>query len=127
MSLNWKEINLILEELELPGMQIQKVVQSTYDTLGLSLYGKKGAKNLLISISPGACRIHETFRPLPKSHKPLRFAQFLNSRIVNGRITEAVQLGQDRIIRLKIRLSSAPSSAPSAPSAPSARGFVGKY
>ena len=104
MSLNWKEIDLILEELCLPGMQIQKAVQSTYDLLSLKLYGRLGAKNLLISLSPGACRLHETFYPAPKSSKPLRFAEFLNSRIVNSRIEEAVQLGNDRIIRLTVRL-----------------------
>jgi len=103
MSLNWKEINLILEELELPGMQIQKAVQSAYDVLSLKLYGRDGIKNLLISLSPGACRVHETFDSVPKSDRPLRFAEFLNSKIVNGRIEEAVQLGDDRIVRLTVR------------------------
>ena len=103
MSLNWKEINLILEELDLTGMQIQRVMQSAYDMLSLRLYGRGGAKNLLISLSPGACRLHESFSPLPKSQRPLRFAEFLNSRIVNGRIEEAIQLGQDRIVRLIVR------------------------
>ena len=103
MSLNWKEINLILEELGLEGMQIQKAVQSAYDVLSLKLYGKDGVKTLLISISPGACRLHETFDSVPKSAKPLRFAEFLNSRIVNGRIEEALQLGEDRIVRLTVR------------------------
>ena len=104
MSLNWKEINLILEELELPGAQIQKAVQSAFDVLSLKLYGKGGAKNLLISLSPGACRFHETFDSAPKSDRPLRFAEFLNSRIINGRIEEAVQLGDDRIVRITVRL-----------------------
>jgi len=103
MSLNWKEINLILEELELPGMQIQKAVQSAYDVISLKLYGRNGAKTLLISLSPGACRLHETFDSVPKSDRPLRFAEFLNSRIVNSRIEEAVQLGDDRIVRLTVR------------------------
>ena len=104
MSLNWKEIDLILEELDLPGMQIQKTVQSTYDVLSFRLYGKSGAKNLLVSLSPNACRLHETFLSTPKRERPLRFAEFLNSRIVNGRIEEASQLGHDRIIRLIVRL-----------------------
>jgi len=103
MSLNWKEINLILEELCLPGMQIQKAVQSTFDVLSLKLYGKDGAKTLLVSVNPGACRLHEAFDSSPKSDRPLRFAEFLNSRITNGRIEEAVQLGSDRIIRLTVR------------------------
>ena len=102
MSLNWKEINLILEELDLPGTQIQKVHQHTYDLLSLRLY-KGGAKTLLISLSPGACRLHESFSPLPKSDRPLRFGEFLNSRILNGRITEALQLGQDQIVRLMVK------------------------
>ena len=103
MSLNWKEINLVLEELELPGMQIQKAIQSAFDLLCFKLYGKNGGKNLLISLSPGACRLHETFDSIPKNPKPLRFAEFLNSKIVNSRILEAEQLGDDRIVRLTLR------------------------
>jgi predicted ribosome quality control (RQC) complex YloA/Tae2 family protein len=100
MSLNWKEINLILEELDLPGSQIQKAFQSAFDILCLKLYGRSGAKTLLVSLSPGACRVHETFDSVPKSEKPLRFAEFLNSRINNSRIEEAIQLGNNRIVRL---------------------------
>jgi predicted ribosome quality control (RQC) complex YloA/Tae2 family protein len=103
MSLNWVEINLILSELELPGRQIQKAVQSAYDVLALKLHGKGATNNLLICLSPGACRLHETQRPFPKSDKPLRFAEFLNSRIVNGWIAEAEQLGDNRIVRLLVR------------------------
>ena len=103
MSLNWKEINLILSELDLPGHQIQRATQSAYDVLSLQLYGKRGPKNLLIALSPGACRIHETFRATPKSDRPLRFAEFCKSRLVNGWIEEAEQLGDNRIVRLRIR------------------------
>jgi len=103
MSLNWKEINLILEELDLPGCQIQKAVQSAFDVIGLRVHKKGVTRQLLIALSPGACRMHETFKPFPKSDKPLRFAQFLNSRIVNGWIEEAEQLGTNRIIRLLVK------------------------
>ena len=103
MSLNWKEINLILEELGMEGAQIQGVVQSAFEVIILRLHKKGVTKNLLVSLAPGACRLHETFSAFPKSEKPLRFAQFLNSRIVNGRITEAVQLGDNRIIKISVR------------------------
>ena len=103
MSLNWKEINLILDELDLKGAQIQKAIQSAYDVLFLKVYGKAGAKTLLISTSPLSCRFHEAFSSAPKSDKPLRFAEFLNSKIINGRIEEAIQLGNDRIVRLTVR------------------------
>jgi predicted ribosome quality control (RQC) complex YloA/Tae2 family protein len=105
MSLNWKEINLILEELELEGSQIQDVVQSAYDVVILRLYKKGVTKNVMVSLSSGACRIHETYKTFPKSDKPLRFAQFLKSKIVNGWITEAVQLGDNRIVRIVLKRS----------------------
>ena len=103
MSLNWKEINLILEELDLPGSQIQSAAQSAFDALALGIHKRGTSRRILIVLSPGACRIHETWKQPPKSDKPLRFAQFLNSRIVNGWIEEAVQLGEDRIVRLTVR------------------------
>jgi predicted ribosome quality control (RQC) complex YloA/Tae2 family protein len=102
MSLNWKEINLILEELDLEGAQIQSAVQSAFDVIILRLHKKGETRQVLVSLSPGACRIHETFAAFPKSEKPLRFAQFLNSKIINGWITEAAQLGDNRIVRLVV-------------------------
>ncbi|MDR3303151.1 MAG: NFACT family protein [Treponema sp.] len=104
MSLNWKEINLILTELDLVGYQIQKAIQSTFEVLALKLHGKGESKTLLIALSPGACRIHETERAIPKSDRPLRFAEFLNSRIVNGWIESAEQLGDNRIVRIVVKL-----------------------
>jgi predicted ribosome quality control (RQC) complex YloA/Tae2 family protein len=103
MSLNWKEINLVLEELDLEGAQIQSAVQSAFDVVILRVHKKGETKQLLISLSPGACRMHETFAAFPKSEKPLRFAQFLNSKIVNGWICETAQLGDNRIVRLVVK------------------------
>jgi predicted ribosome quality control (RQC) complex YloA/Tae2 family protein len=103
MSLNWKEIDLVLAELELEGCQIQKASQPAYDLLALDAYGAGHSRRILVALSPGACRIHETFLPFPKSEKPLRFAEFLKARLVNGRIEEAVQLGGNRIVRLTVR------------------------
>jgi predicted ribosome quality control (RQC) complex YloA/Tae2 family protein len=103
MSLNWKEINLILEELALEGSQIQKIIQPGYETLVLQVYGRGKSRPILICLRAGACRIHETFRTVPKSEKPLRFAEFLKARLVNGYIEQAVQLGDNRIIRLTVR------------------------
>ncbi|MDR2542026.1 MAG: NFACT RNA binding domain-containing protein [Treponema sp.] len=103
MSLNWKEINLILEELSLEGAQIQSAVQSAFDVIVFRLHKKGENRHLLISLNSNACRLHETFAAVPKSEKPLRFAQFLNSKIVNGRITKAVQLGDNRIVHLVVK------------------------
>jgi len=103
MSLNWKEINLILDELDLEGAQMQSAVQSAFDVLILRFHKKGETKQVLISLSSGACRIHETFRAVPKSEKPLRFAQFLSSKIVNGWVTEICQLGDNRIVKIVVK------------------------
>ncbi|MCL2276643.1 MAG: NFACT family protein [Treponema sp.] len=103
MSLNWKEINLILNELDLQGAQIQSAVQSAYDVIVFRIHKTGKTKQVLISLSSDACRIHETFRAVPKSDKPLRFAQFLSSKIVNGWIIQARQLDDNRIIHLKVK------------------------
>ncbi|MDR1869574.1 MAG: NFACT RNA binding domain-containing protein, partial [Treponema sp.] len=74
-----------------------------FDVVILRVHKKGETKQVLISLSPGACRLHETFAAFPKSEKPLRFAQFLNSKIVNGWIIEAAQLGDNRIVRLVVK------------------------
>jgi predicted ribosome quality control (RQC) complex YloA/Tae2 family protein len=103
MSLNWKEIDLVLAELDLSGSQIQKVTQPAFDILVLDVYKTGSLRHILVSLTPGACRLHETANEIPKPVKPLRFAEFMKSRIVNGWIDECVQLGSERIVRFSVR------------------------
>jgi predicted ribosome quality control (RQC) complex YloA/Tae2 family protein len=103
MSLNWKEIDVVLSELCLAGAQIQKITQPNYSTLNLALYGAGAARNLLIVTAAGVCRLHATYRAVPRSEKPLRFAELLKSRVLNARIESARQLGSDRIVLFKLR------------------------
>ena len=56
MSLNCAEIDKILEELDLEGSYIQKVVQSSYSVMVLHLY-KTRPMSLVICLEPGACRL----------------------------------------------------------------------
>ena len=105
MSLNCAEIDKILEELDLEGSYIQKVVQSSYSVMVLYLY-KTRPMRLVICLEPGACRLHETTRKIPKFDKPLRFMELLRSRLRGAKITEAVQLNNDRIVRLSLETSS---------------------
>lgn len=102
MSLNHKEIDLILDELGLPGSWIQKILQPAYDTMLFELYGPKGASKLLVSVASGACRIHSVEHPVAKNERPLRFMECLKSRIRGGKILSARQLGTDRIIVMEI-------------------------
>ncbi|HUX38388.1 MAG TPA: NFACT family protein [Rectinemataceae bacterium] len=102
MSLNWKEIDLVLSELDIEGAQIQRVEQPSYDSLVLGLYGRGVETELLISVAQGACRIHRLDRRPPKNERPLRFMECLRSRIRGGRISSIAQLGDDRILRMDI-------------------------
>ena len=81
MSLNCREINEILRELELEGAYIQDIVQPGFGTLALFVYGKNGAKTVLICTAPNACRIHETKRKIIRNEKPLRFMECFKSNI----------------------------------------------
>lgn len=102
MSLNWKEIDLALSELDLEGAFIQQIVQPGYDSLALHVYKQGTAKTVLICLAAGACRIHETHLAIPKNDKPLRFMEFMRSRIKGSRIVSARQLGQERVIQCSL-------------------------
>ena len=103
MSLNTKEIDLILSELDLPGSYIQKIVQSDFQSLFFSLYKPGNKFDLKISLSPGKTRLCRTLSKGKKGAKLQRFEQFLRSRILSGRITEASQPGKDRIVKLAVK------------------------
>lgn len=102
MSLNASEINLILEELDIAGSYIQKIIQPDFHTLIFSVFSPRDRFNLLISMKPGTSRLHRHTGRIGKAEKLQRFAQFLRSRILGGRITECSQPGNDRIIRMAI-------------------------
>lgn len=104
MSLNFREIDLVLSELDLAGSQIQKVLQPSYDTIVFELFGpgSRGPRRLLISVAAGACRIHFLGEAPAKNERPLRFMECLRSRIRNGRIESVGQLGADRIVKFTI-------------------------
>lgn len=102
MSLNWKEIDCILEELELDGSFIQQIVQPSYDTIAFHTYKNGQSKTILVCLAAGACRIHQTWSAVPKNNKPLRFMELLKARIKGARINSICQLGQERIIKLEL-------------------------
>lgn len=119
MSLNHREIDLVLSELDLVGCQVQRIVQPAYDTLVLSLYKPSSSLDLLVCLAHGACRIHSTRISAPRSEKPQRFAELLKARIRNGRIEAVRQLGAERIVRIDIRALDRAKDGAGSPSAPS--------
>lgn len=102
MSLNCNEINKVLEELDIEGSFIQQIVQPGYDSLALYCYKNGVSRTVLICLAAGACRIHTTRRKIPKNDKPLRFMEFLKSRIKGCRINSCQQIGYERVIKLDL-------------------------
>ncbi|MBO4546931.1 MAG: NFACT family protein, partial [Treponema sp.] len=102
MSLNCNEINLILEELNLAGGFIQDIIQPGYDTLALYAYKEGSAKTVLVCAANGATRINETRRKIPKNEKPLRFMEFLKSKIRGAKILSCAQIGLERVVKLEL-------------------------
>ncbi len=103
MSLNWKEINLILEELPLINSHIQKIGQPDYSTIVFEHYNRSGRFTLLISLAQNQTRLHRVTKKPQNSISLQRFAQFLRSRIRGGRVLDAKQLGSERIVRFVVR------------------------
>ncbi len=105
MSLNWQEIDLIIEELDLEGSFIQKIRQPNYHSILFDIYSPgKGRYPLLIELNSAGCRINRLYEgtPYKKTVKLQRFAQLLRSRIQEGRIISTTQLGAERIVKLEV-------------------------
>ena len=100
MSLNCNEINLILEELNLTNSWIQDIIQPGYDTLAFYTYREGTAKTVLICTAQNSVRINETRKKITKNPKPLRFMEFLKSRIKGAKIISCSQIGLERVIKI---------------------------
>lgn len=109
MSLNWKEIDLVLSELDLPGSHVQRIVQPDFRTLVFELYRPGERVNVLFSLEQGKTRLHRLSHRPKKPKKPQRFEQFLRSRIEGGRITEGYQIEGERIVKLVVERAGEPT------------------
>jgi len=109
-SLNWKEIDLVLEELALAGCFVQEIHQPRHDRLVLHLFRSGRQFAVLVSLSSRFPRLHILTEKLANPGTPLRFASFLRARIRGGKIETAEQLRSEsdpslgeRIVRAGIR------------------------
>ncbi len=102
MSLNWKEIDAVLSELDLEGVHIQKVKQPDFHSIVFDLYAKNRRDSLYVSLLQGKTRLHTLSHGIKPKIKLQRFAQLLRSRIQGGKIIEARQIGEERIVLLGV-------------------------
>ncbi|QEN08384.1 fibronectin-binding domain-containing protein [Oceanispirochaeta crateris] len=103
MSLNWVEINRVLEELPLEGSFLQNIRQISYTQLIFEFHRPGRSFNMLICLDRKSLRIHEIKSRPPSLPKPPRFTTFMRSRIKGCRVIQSGQLGTDRIIRLVLK------------------------
>ena len=102
MSLNWKEIDLALDELALPGSFVQQVMQPDFRNLYLEVFRPGARCYLRICLETGATRLHRTSVVPARPRVRQRFAQFLHATIKGAHITAARQVGGDRIVRIDL-------------------------
>ncbi len=103
MSLNWKEIDLVLSELDLQGGQIQKIIQPTFRSILFTIHTpRKGTTKLYFDFTPGSTRFHRVLDSVEKEIPTQRFVQFCKRHLVNRRILSIGQMGQERIVRIEL-------------------------
>ena len=103
MSLNWREIDAILEEIPLENSLIRDIYQPSHPRLVLELYNRGLRFSLLLSFSNPNCRLHLLSHKLTNPAKPQRFVSFLRAHIRGGRILSAKQIDQERIVRIEVK------------------------
>jgi predicted ribosome quality control (RQC) complex YloA/Tae2 family protein len=102
LSLNWREIDRLLAELPLAGSIVRQIYQPRHPVLVLELYQRGSTFRLLFSFAAPHLRLHlSSARPANPSPAP-RFVAFLRSRIRDGRLLAAAQVGRERIVRLEV-------------------------
>lgn len=102
MSLNWREIDCILAELSLEGSIVRQIYQPSHPVVVLELYRRGAPSRLRFCFANPNLRLHHTSENPANLTPAPRFVAFLRSRIRNGRILSASQLGRERIVRLEV-------------------------
>jgi len=100
MSLNNREIDLILEELDLVSSRVDRIGQPDRYSLYWETYGKGGKQKIQMALHNRMvrlCRIEE--KPELPSVPP-RFAQLLTARLRGSRILSVSQPERERIVRM---------------------------
>lgn len=122
MSLNWKELELILSELPLEGSYIQKTTEHTISSFTFSMFSRtEKAWLLYVEVSTPYSRVCRTGIMRKKDRNAQRFQQYLNAHVVGRKVGKVWQYPFDRAfsmelvsgedtIKLHIRLYSGPGA-----------------
>jgi predicted ribosome quality control (RQC) complex YloA/Tae2 family protein len=105
LSLNWREIDAVLEEIPFEGALIRDIHQPSHPQLILELYRPGRPFRVLFSFANPTCRLHllSPSRKVPKATKTQRFVSFLRAHIRGGRVVTAAQIDKQRIVRVEVK------------------------
>ncbi len=102
MSLNRREIDLILSEWQFSGARVQEIYQPSIQSLYMELYVQGAVQRVHVYLSQGAVRLHKSEKKLAKPKKPQRFQQLLQSKIVGAYVQSIVHVNDNRIVRIHL-------------------------
>ena len=108
MSLNWREIELIVEELPFAGSALQGVVQHDFHALSWSFYHPDhGRWTLYTEIGTPYSRLHMATRAVAvqqmgKTAKLQRFIQFCRANLEGSKVVSVEQIPYDRCLLIKL-------------------------
>lgn len=101
MSLNWKEIDLLISEWNFNHGKIQQIIQPTPHSLFIEIYARE-TQYLSVSLENTMVRIHTSSTQKKKPHTPQRFQQLLQSRLIGMAIIDVSHINQDRIVKFTL-------------------------
>ncbi len=107
MSLNWREISLILSELPLKGSLIQKVTQNTFHSITVDFYRPDtGRWKFYAEVGTPTSRLHgvttaRSPQQREKTQKLQRFEQFCRANVEGAKVTGWGQVPGERMVWLE--------------------------
>jgi predicted ribosome quality control (RQC) complex YloA/Tae2 family protein len=105
LSLNWREIDAVLEEIPFQDALIRDIQQPSHPQLILELYRPGGPFRVLFSFTNPTCRLHllSPSRKIGKAAKAQRFVSFLRAHVRGGRVMSVGQIDRQRIVRIEVK------------------------
>ncbi len=103
MSINWRELELIISELPLKDSYIQKITEHTWNSFTLSMFSREEKAWLFyVEIGSNHTRVNRTDHIRKKAKQAQRFTQFLRAHIIGRKVTDVKQYPFDRAFELTL-------------------------
>lgn len=106
MSINWKELELILSELPLKDSYIQKITEHDFHSFTMHLFSKTDKSWLFyVEIATPKTRVCRTDKIREKSKKNQRFTQYMKAHLIGKKIINVKQAPFDRAFTMTLSSS----------------------